>query len=149
MLEVCGQVNYDKSRLLDFRALLGGGLRVRLVRADVADLAVGTGLVFEHESLGLPPEAGHPRATAVHRSSSYVSLRVTPAPGLVASSTGYAQPKIVDFADLRILNESGIAVAVTGQVTLRAQFELRYDSRPPDGVVRLGTKLTNGIAIRF
>ena len=48
-----------------------------------------------------------------------------------------------------MLNKLGFAVAATESLSLRIQFELRYDSEPPDGVVRLGTELKNGVTVRF
>ncbi len=148
-LEGFGQLNYDKARELDFRALLGGGIRFTLTDTQRSGLRVGIGCMFEHESLGLDPGAAHPQNTDVLRSSNYVVVRFTPGDRVVLASTAYAQPSIDEPADIRLLNKSGLAVAVTRSISVQIKFSLRYDSRPPDGVARLDTGLTNGVAIRF
>jgi len=147
--EVFGQTNYDKSRLLEFRALLGGGLRLGIVDARTVGLWLGVGYMFEHEVLDLPIEASHERRTDVHRASNYVAARITAGPQLVIAATGYAQPQIDDPGDIRIVNNVGIAAKITRTIALTIKFDLRYDSRPPDGIAGLDTTLRNGLTIAF
>jgi hypothetical protein len=105
--------------------------------------------MFEHEVLDLPSEASHARRTDVHRASNYVAARITAGPQLVIAATGYAQPQIDDAGDIRIVNNVGIAVSVTRAIALTIKFDLRYDSRPPDGIAGVDTALRNGLTIAF
>jgi hypothetical protein len=148
-VEGFGQLNYDKARDLDFRGLLGGGIRLTLTETERTGVRLGIGAMFEHESLDLTPDAAHAQTTDVLRSSNYVVVRFTPGGRIVIASTAYAQPSIDDLKDIRLLNESGVAMAITGTISLQIRFSLRYDSRPPNGVARLDTELTNGISVRF
>jgi hypothetical protein len=149
MPEAYAQVNYDEPRLLEFRAVAGGGMRVTLTDGESVGLWLGTGYMFEHERLDLPDTAIHPRTTSAHRWSSYVSGRVSAGDNLTFLATGYAQPQFDDFADFRILCEMSLGVSVTRALALTVGFSLRYDSRPPDDVVSLDTELRNGVAVVF
>lgn len=148
-VEAFGQINYDKSRLLDFRALLGGGLRLGIVDTRHAGLWLGVGCMYEHEVLGLPVEATHARRTDVYRASNYLAARVAAGPRLVVAATGYAQPQVDELRDIRIVSDAGLGVTVTKTVSLAVRFKLRYDSRPPDGTAGLDTEMRNGLTIAF
>ncbi len=50
--EFFAQVNYDNTRLLKFRYLFGGGLRIGLFKTKSSQLWLGTAYMFEHERLG-------------------------------------------------------------------------------------------------
>lgn len=149
MPEAYVQVNYDEPRLLEFRAVAGGGVRVTLTDTESVGLWLGSGYMFEHERLDLPDTASHPRTTSANRWSSYLSGRLSAADNLTFVATGYAQPQMDDFADFRILCEMSLGVSVTRALALTVGFSLRYDSRPPDDVVSLDTELKNGIAVAF
>ena len=149
MPEAYTQINYDEPRLLEIRAVAGGGVRVGLADGESARLWVGTGYMFEHERLNLPDTASHPQATSVHRWSSYLTGRVAAGPNVTLIATGYVQPQIDDLADLRILSDVSLGVSVTRALALTVSFSLRYDSRPPDDVASLDTELRNGIAVAF
>lgn len=148
-LEAFGQTDYDKARLLDARALVGGGVRVALVEGERTGLAVGASYMFEHEELDLPPDADHPDETDVDRLSSYVGLRWTINDNAAFSATGYAQPQIDDFEDIRVIASGGLETRVVDHVSLRLGYRLRYDSRPPDTIESTDTKLSAGLTIAY
>lgn len=143
------QVNYDKPRRLDFRALAGSGLRLRLYQSSQVRFWAGSGFMLEYERLTLPPGAEHPRETTVVRSSTYASLRAAGGDRFVLTSTTYIQPQVSDPGDLRILENFAVAAGITEEVALRVQFGLRYDSRPPDDITGLDTALLSGVTVRF
>ena len=149
MLEAYTQVNYDEPRLLELRALAGGGVRVGLTDTEALRFWVGTGYLFEYERFDLPDTASHAQTTSVHRWSSYLTGRVAAGPNVTLVATGYVQPQIDDLADLRILSDVSFGVSVTRALALTVSFSLRYDSRPPDNVASLDTELRNGIAVAF
>jgi hypothetical protein len=147
--ETFGQLNYDKSRLLDFRALWGGGLRLGIVGSRHVGLWLGVGYIYEHEVLDLPPQATHALSTNVHRASNYLAARITSGQRFVFAATAYAQPQLDDPGDIRIVNNLALAVSVTKAISLAVKFNLRYDSRPPAGTAGLDTELQNGLTIAF
>ncbi len=147
--EAYAQLNYDEPQSLEFRSVVGGGIRVGLSDTEATRLWIGTGYMFEHERLDLSDTAVHPRQTSVHRWSSYVTARVRAGPNATLSATGYVQPKIDAFADVRIISDMSVAVSLTTALSFTVNFSLRYDGRPPDDVASLDTALRNGISLSF
>ncbi len=147
--EAFAQINYDEPRLLDLRALVGGGLRVGLTDMESVHLWVGTGYMLEYERLDLPDTARHPPTTTAHRWSSYLAGRVRAGPNATFVATGYVQPKLDEPADLRILSDMSMGVSITQALSLTVGFSLRYDGRPPDNVEKLDTELRNGLTVAF
>jgi len=139
------QANYDRAQLLKFRLVGGGGIRTAVVRGPWGQFGAGTALMFEHERLELPDSALHAHQTTVVRSSSFLTLRVVSEGGFVVTSTTYVQPDIKELRDVRILETLRLASPITETVALTVSFNLRYDSRPPDGVSRLDTVLRTGV----
>ena len=141
-----GQLNYDRSQRLDFRMVLGGGVRTSFARGEWGEFGMGASLVLEHEALNLPEDAVHPDNTNTFRWSTFLTLRVVPTENFVITSTSYFQPAYNDFSDLRMLGKIRIATPVTDELALTVSFNMRYDSGPPDGTSALDTTLRTGIA---
>lgn len=147
--EVFAQINYDQARDLDHRELLGAGARIRVARGSRGHASLGLAYMFEHEELGIPAEATHPRTTSHHRLSSFLTVSFAPRQGLALASTSYVQPRLDDVDDLRVLSQSRLAVQLIGPLSLDVTFDLAYDADPPDEVERLDTSLKTGIGVRF
>jgi len=147
--EAFTQANYDRSRLLDWRGLLGGGVRVGLAEGENARVALGVGYMFEREELDLELSAEHPTETSHHRLTSYLTASVEPREGVAIASTAYVQPRLDAWDDVRILGQNRLAVSILGPLTLDVTFDLGYDARPPDGTESLDTTLRTGIGVTF
>jgi len=144
-----GQVNYDRSQLLDFRAVLGGGARTSFARGQWGQFGAGSDLMLEHEWLSLPDTAVHRAQTLEVRWSSFATLRVVASQTTVITSTTYVQPTITDFGDLRALENFRLATSITEELALTVSFDMRYDSRPPDGIASLDTSLRAGVTYSY
>lgn len=144
-----GQANYDRSQKLTFRLVAGGGVRAPVAEGDWGQLAAGTALMLEHERLELPDTAVHARRTTTIRSSTFLSFRVVPSDQLVITSTTYLQPQASDLGDFRMLENFALATPVTDRLSLTVSFDLRYDSRPPDGLASLDTRLRTGVTLIY
>jgi hypothetical protein len=143
------QINYDKSRLLEFRFLSGGGVRIGLISSESVQVAWGTGYMFEHEALDLVADADHPDYTNVHRWSNYLSARLEISPQASLVIVTYAQPQIDDFGDTRVLNDTRFGVDVTEVVSLVTTFRFNLDTRLPDGIEEVDTNLKAGMGLTF
>jgi len=143
------QVNYDEPRLLNIRGLVGGGVRVQVANSGPARLWIGTGIMYEHERLDLPSGAVHPARVSVVRSSSYGALRLRAAPNLALTMTTYLQPQLSQPEDLRVIHNLALSVAVTRAIAVTISLDLRYDSRPPDGIDTTDLDLESGLMVRF
>ncbi len=147
--EAFAQTDYDRSRSLTFRGLVGGGLRVVLQRHRVVRIWWGSAYMFEHEKLDLAPGDTHPRRTSVHRWSNYLSSAVSMGEDTAFTWTVYVQPRFDVPRDLRVLGEAHLGVGLGRTVVLATTVRMRYDSRPPAEAEGLDVALTSGVAITF
>ncbi len=149
--EVFAQTDYDKSRLLSFRVLTGAGPRFTLTRRSGWRLAIGTAFMLEHEEYDLSPTTVHPHRIDDSRWSTYVALSDGGGDGgrVAFAVTGYAQPRITDFGNLRLLGDATLAVRIVHALALTVSSNLRYDSRPPDGIASLDTTTKTGVALSW
>ncbi len=148
-LEVFGQIDYNKARLLLFRIIGGAGLRFNLFRSDVSLLSYGIAGMTEHEKYDLPETAVHPVKTSVFRISNYLSYRLKLNGNASVASVVYYQPKANGFNDFRVLSENSLYVKISKKFGLSVEFNLRYDSLPPDGKKSLDTKTKLGFTVGF
>jgi len=144
-----GQINYDRSRQLTFRAVAGGGIRTAFAQGDWGQFGAGSSGMLEYERLALPDTASHPQRTLGARWSNFLTLRVVPSETLVIASTTYVQPALTDFGDYRALENLRLSASVTETLALTVSFDLRYDSRPPDGLAALDTRLRTGVTYTY
>ena len=144
-----GQLNYDLPQLLNFRVVTGGGARTSFASGEWGQFGMGLTLMLEHERLALPKTAVHDNETTVMRGSYFLTLRAVPSEKLVLTSTTYLQPALNNFNDLRTLANVRIATSITDALDLTVSFDLRYDSKPPDGISALDTNLKTGVRYTY
>ncbi|MBL1214564.1 MAG: DUF481 domain-containing protein [Ignavibacteriae bacterium] len=147
--EVFGQINYDKNILIAKRALIGGGIRYKLIDFKESDITIGSAYMFEHEKYDLPANALHEKKASVSRWSNYLSAFIKINSILTFGGVIYFQPMFSNFSDHRILNESNLDAALSNDFSLSIDFRLRYDSKPPDGIKGTDTKTSIGIKYQF
>lgn len=131
------QAQYDENLSLSSRVLLGAGLR-----ADIRSLVggsdsssvggwrmfVGSALMYESEKL-----VGENRGLSIVRLSSYFSIRFVGS-NVSFSSISYFQPRVDDFADLRLTSESEFSSKLGSGFKMALSVVAAYDAVPP-GVV--------------
>jgi putative salt-induced outer membrane protein YdiY len=132
--EVFAQAQFDEFLRLNLRVLGGIGARFVLLDTDIIDLAVGVGYMTEYETLDLAADNSHPADSVNHRLTSYVSLSLQINERVSLNSTTYAQPKLDDPDDFRLLEEAGLEVSLVKHLTLVLALSVYHDNRPPDGV---------------
>lgn len=147
--EAFAQTDYDEARLLSFRTVAGLGPRFVLADGVRWRVAIGTDYMFEHERLDLPAGSVHPHQTNLSRWSNYLSLRYGDGKQVAITMTGYAQPAFSDFGNIRVLGDARIAVKLAGALALTVASNVRYDSRPPDGIRSLDTTTRTGLSIAW
>ena len=144
--ELFVQTQRSEAQLLERRYLAGAGLRLDLVRAEAARLALGVTPMLEIERLD--PVAEEPTA-ARGRLSSYLTARVALGDLVTFSNTVYAQPAFSDVGDLRLFNETQLDLGVSRYVAVRTRVNVRHDSDPPADLDPTDLSVTNGIAVTF
>lgn len=147
--ELFGQVQRDGLQRLARRDLVGIGPRFALYDSVPFSLFFGTAYMLEHELIRVEAGAPDRHETLVDRSSNYLSTMVVPDDRVTFYFTVYAQPKIGDASDYRILAELSLQFALGKHFTTRIDGQLRYSSLPPTGVKGLDTELKNAFEWKF
>ena len=147
--EFFAQIDYDKARLLDFRSLVGGGLRTRLYRRESLQAWWGTSYMLEHERLEADGALAVNRTVTVHRWSNYLNLRARFDERTRILLTVYAQPRFEAWNDLRVLADVRLTAGLGGPFSLTVSGNGRYDSRPPANIEDLDIKLRTGVEAAF
>lgn len=132
-MELFGQVEKNDFLLMDRRMLAGLGPRLRLLNSEHVHLAWGLAYMLEHErlnatSIDLSQQA---QDTLAHRATSYLSGRVNIGESSSFGGTVYAQPRLTQPSDIRVLGELQLSVGINDVVALGVEFVFRHDSDPP------------------
>ncbi|MBD3165873.1 DUF481 domain-containing protein [bacterium] len=153
-LEGFTQVEYDEFRLLNLRALGGGGVRWMASTADTSGQRIslngawGIAVFYEQERYDLPE--GHPgRETDIVRLSSYLTGGLQVSDNARLALTVYGQPRAGDWADVRSIGESALEVELSRLLSLLVKLTSRYDSEPVGEVEEWDLSLENTLRFRW
>jgi hypothetical protein len=126
------QGQYNEMTLLRSRTLAGLGVRFDPVHERVIQLWGGSGYMAERERIDTVAGDLHPSRVVNHRWTSYavVQLRLYRST-VVMRNTLYAQPRLDDFGDFRLLESLQIEARAAPILAFGVEFEAQHDSRPP------------------
>ncbi len=147
--EAFTQLERDGFARLQLRSLAGAGLRVQYLDTELLTIFQGTTPMYEHENLDGSALDQHPATTSTVRWSNYLNVRLHLSDSAHLTGTVYAQPRLDAFEDVRVLQQATLGVDLTEHLSLTAEFNLRYDRRPPDAVESLDLALRNGLTVTF
>lgn len=140
--EAFAQAQYNEQTRIQFRGLLGTGLRIKPFVQE--QFYIGLSYMFEYDQVRDTDE--------IHRDqrwSSYISMAIRPGENIRISSTNYFQPLIDNFGDLRLSSQTSIIIKITERLHFKSGFTISFDSRIPEGVARTVSKFTNGLRWDF
>ncbi|HUH04334.1 MAG TPA: DUF481 domain-containing protein [Kofleriaceae bacterium] len=148
-LEGFAQHELDRIRRLASRALVGAGPRLLLIDRGKLEVALGVAYMLELEQLreDMEPDAG--QRDLQHRASSYAAIRYEIDDRLQAVQTAYAQPRLTNATDVRLLSESQLVVKIAPTLAFTTSFVIAYDAAPPEAIEKLDTALKSSITINF
>jgi len=149
-VDTFAQVQADAFTRLQLRVVLGAGTRVVAVARPRLQLWGGLGYMPEYERNDTLPGDPHPAETVNHRATSYASFQLQPfAEGsLVLRSTSYAQPRLDDPTDLRLLQHVQLEAAAAPRLTIGFEVQVVHDTRPPLGVIPTDLSLRSVLRLR-
>lgn len=148
--EAFAQHEYDAFRRLSVRAVAGTGPALQVVNDGPVAVLAGAAYLAELEQLDT--RAGRIDAGArslASRASLYVTGTEKLGAGASITQTVYAQPRLTDPGDVRLLGELAVTVKLSKRIALTDGFVAAYDRTPPDGIRRYDTQLTVGLVVTF
>lgn len=148
-LEGFTQYNYDKSRLLLNRELIGGGARIKIFKSEMVKVRLGISGMFEFEEYDLKEGSTHPRTVSDFRLSSYLSFKASISDDTEFISVTYYQPLPKDFNDVKMISENTLQTKINESLKIVVKFNARFDSKPPDNRKELDTTTRVGFVYEF
>ena len=160
------QGQYDKISNVDFRGLVGLGLRFELTNHDkIKDNTekrksrayFGSSIMYEYEK---STEADNNIFQRDIRSSNYLSFTINPTKLFSIVSTTYYQPKIDLLKDYRLSSVIDLNIGFSSKVeeeeqkfwdklTFNMSFSYNYDAFPVIAIPKTQYSLTNGLRYNF
>lgn len=142
--EAFSQGQYNRVLMIDHRELFGTGPRFQLVNTGQSKLYTAVLYMFENEALteGLGTQTNH-------RLSSYVAFNWKLNNHIAMNNIMYFQPVISDFANHRIMIQTGLKFKISRFLEFAVNFNLLNDSNPPPGIRNTVYSVRNGLELRF
>lgn len=132
------QYQSDLALALERRVLVGGGLRTRLVALEGGGVEVGLGAMWESERV-----SGEGERIDVRGANLLVANGK--AGSVELNFTGFHQPLLDDWSDVRLAASGTAAVPLGSALALTLAARWRKDTDPPQGVAREDYGLTVGL----
>jgi putative salt-induced outer membrane protein YdiY len=144
-LFVFGTTDYDYDQFLDLdlRSVLGGGLGLKVWKAERGFLDIGSGGVFNREKFG----SGLIRKAGELLINEELGLKVNSRLKLSQRLSLY--PNLSDTGQYRFNFDTGASMPVFGWLEWNIGFSSRFLSNPPPGRQRSDLLYTTGIRLSF
>ena len=145
------QVQADAFTRLRLRIITGVGGRVVAVHRRAFQLWGGLAYMPEYERNDTLPGDPHPARTVNHRGTSYASFLLRPFSegSLALRSTLYAQPRLDDPSDLRLLHHVRLEASAAPRLTIGFETQVVHDTRPPRGVAPTDLTVRSVLRLRI
>ena len=148
--EAFAQAEKNEFARLSFRGLLGAGLRFTLIeKPEQLGLYLGAGAFWSRETLDERVGLSDHGTESFGRANLYLVYKHKLNSQLSLVSTTYYQPRLSDAGDFRALEQAGLAVKMTDNLSLKLSLDLAHDSRPPQSVDKTDTSYNTSLSYRF
>lgn len=144
-VEAFTQAQQNEFARLKLRTLYGGGLRYSREISEHS-IHLGLGSFYEQEKLRAVANAPD---TRLWRGNFYFAWRFKASDRIRFQNTVYYQPAWKDIADVRMIDDAAISIALTKQLDLKLSLEMSHDSRPPVGIRQTDISYKTGLELRF
>ncbi len=145
------QYSFDNFRGLDPRLLVGGSVRIKIIKNNRIDFILGLGGLQEWETWQ-HPYTGEVVQVNLLKSSNYLSLRATLNDYVDVNLVNYYQVgydrDISDFRQ-RINSSTIINTKITGRFSLTNTFDISYENRPIVPVTNVIFAFRTGLSLNF
>ncbi|MBX7095809.1 MAG: DUF481 domain-containing protein [Flavobacteriales bacterium] len=142
-LEGFEQMQYNQIQLIQFRTLLGGGVRAIVLDRDSASINLGAFLMGEYE------EEAKGKINRQIRYSTFISFDFQFNKTTGINSITYIQPDVISPDDIRVSSETSLRFNITQKLKFKLVYSLQYDSFPPEGAPKTMYFISNVFGFEF
>ena len=143
------QAEQNQFARLDFRGLIGAGLRLTIADTKQTTAAVGFGALHSWETLDKRPGLTDDGTETLWRLNTYLALNQRFNEQTRFANTLYYQPAADDAADYRLLDEAALFVNISDRLDLKMSVDVTHDSRPPQTVEKTDVSYQPGLEYSF
>ena len=143
-LEAFSQAQQNQVLAIRLRQLNGIGPRFKIFGTKDVKMYLGTLYMLENQRFFGDNEI----LTTKHRMSSYLSLQCNlPSGAGELTSVTYYQPRLNNFRDLRISNQTSLTFKISSKLSMVNSLNLYYESRPAKTISNFNYMLENGFRL--
>lgn len=143
--EAFHQGQFNKIQKINLRLLIGTGFRFKIVDKKNFQLNLGTSVMGEYEELVLDEI----NVSQDILSSNYLSFDAQFTETFGINSITYFQPKMIDFGNYRLSNETYLRFKFNKYLTFKIVYSLSHDSRNIQDVRKTNYSLSNTLSFSF
>ena len=144
------QAEENQFARLSFRGLIGAGLRFTLTEIpQQLGLYLGAGAFWSRETLDTVPGLTDNGSENFSRANFYLVYKHKLNQQLSLVSTTYYQPRMSDINDFRALEQAGLAVKMTDNLSIKLSLDIAHDSRPPQSIDKTDISYNTSLSYRF
>ena len=148
--EAFAQGESNELARLQFRGLLGGGVRLNLLDASETRAAfLGIGAMYVRETYTASTMGTIEENDRQWRSNLYLVAKYRIGAGVRLVNSLYYQPSLNDIGDYRLLDTFALHVDLTDTLALRLNAEVVHDSQPPANVRETDVTYRTGLSWSF
>lgn len=137
------QIEFDEFRSLDFRQLIGTGLRTSVFKTEKTNLAIGYGFFHESEYYDQAPDEERIRLNL------YLAYFQELSPDISLAATLYFQPDIEVFKDIRSILTTTLKTKITDSISFINNINGRLDSQPVSGIRKYDISYNFGLSYDY
>lgn len=142
------QIEKDQFARLEYRGLVGGGLRFTLYEVENSG-SIFFGLGAYHSEERIDNSYADAGTETLWRGNNYLLLKYQLNPDTALMSTTYYQPASGNPDDYRMLEQAALKVKLTELLSLVVSYNLRFDSDPPLGVEKRDATFKTSFSLEF
>jgi len=148
--EAFAQGERNELNRLQFRGLLGGGARLKLLDPSESHAAfLGIGAMSVRETYTTTAGTTETETDRQWRGNLYLVAKFRIGPGVRLVNSLYYQPSLGDIRDYRLLDTFALHVDLTDTLAIRLNVDIVHDSEPPASVRETDVIYRTGLSWSF
>jgi putative salt-induced outer membrane protein YdiY len=148
--EIFAQSSQDKFRRLNYRGILGAGIRYNLFeQQDTSAVFLGAGAFYEKESLTRDDNDTEDVVTETGRANFYLVMKFRISDSTSFVSSTYYQPDLRYSVDYRVSENAGLIININKELAVKLGISATHDSQPPQDVEPTDATYTTSILYQF
>ncbi len=150
--ETFTQIQYDQSRGLRDRWLIGSGIRYKIIQQQKTKLNLGIGLMYETEQWNDPITEGELIIPQLLKASNYIGFEKNVSDQISLHTIAYYQvgyDKTISAFRHRLSGDMRVMFALSKVLSFSIHFNGVYENRPIIPITKFIYSLSNGLTFKF